>query len=197
MQEHVSRQGNLLRLLRSPDRDHVRRQGSDVRKGEVLLGPGELAVLAAAGHGQPLVRPRPTVAHIVTGDELVGSGEVPGPWQVRDSNGSLVVTTGGTGPAPRDVTPEATRAVIEKELPGFGEIMRTRSFDATPTAILSRATAGIRGRSLVVNLLGSPKAVRECIAIIMPAIVEALRHLAKDRPSSHGGTEPITAYDKI
>lgn len=96
MQEHVSRQGNLLRLLRSPDRDHVRRQGSDVRRGEVLLGagarlgPGELAILAAAGHGQPLVRPRPTVAHVVTGDELVGSGEVPGPGQVRDSNGPLV-----------------------------------------------------------------------------------------------------------
>ena len=89
----------------------------------------------------------------------------------------LVITTGGTGPAPRDVTPEATRAVIERELPGFGEIMRARSFATVPTAILSRATAGTRGRSLIVNLPGNPRAIGECLPLVMPAIREALRHL--------------------
>ena len=73
----------------------------------------------------------------------------------------LVVTTGGTGPALRDVTPEATRDVIEKELPGFGELMRTTSLKYVPTAILSRQTAGVRGRTLIVNLPGRPKAIRE------------------------------------
>ncbi|MGB8170365.1 MAG: molybdopterin adenylyltransferase [Chthoniobacteraceae bacterium] len=89
----------------------------------------------------------------------------------------LVVTTGGTGPAPRDVTPEATRAVIERELPGFGEIMRVESFAKVPTAILSRSTAGTRGRTLIVNLPGNPKAIGECLPLIIPAIREALRHL--------------------
>jgi molybdopterin adenylyltransferase len=89
----------------------------------------------------------------------------------------LVLTTGGTGPAPRDVTPEATRAVLERELPGFGEIMRVQSFAKVPTAILSRSTAGTRGRTLIVNLPGNPKAIGECLPLIGPAIREALRHL--------------------
>lgn len=89
----------------------------------------------------------------------------------------LILTTGGTGPSPRDVTPEATRAVIERELPGFGEIMRVRSFDKVPTAILSRSTAGTRGRSLIVNLPGNPKAIGECLPLVIPAIREALKHL--------------------
>ncbi len=90
----------------------------------------------------------------------------------------LVLTTGGTGPSPRDVTPEATRAVLERELPGFGEIMRAQSFATVPTAILSRATAGTRGRSLIINLPGNPKAIGECLPLVIPAIREALKHLA-------------------
>jgi molybdopterin adenylyltransferase len=82
----------------------------------------------------------------------------------------LVVTTGGTGPALRDVTPEATLAVCDKEMPGFGELMRAVSLQKVPTAILSRQTAGIRGRSLIVNLPGQPKAIRECLDAVMPAI---------------------------
>jgi len=82
----------------------------------------------------------------------------------------LVVTTGGTGPAPRDVTPEATAAVCEKILPGFGELMRTASLKFVPTAILSRATAGTRGRTLIVNLPGRPKAIRENLEAVFPAI---------------------------
>jgi molybdopterin adenylyltransferase len=92
----------------------------------------------------------------------------------------LVLTTGGTGPAPRDVTPEATRAVIERELPGFGEIMRVESFAKVKTSILSRATAGTRGRSLIVNLPGNPRAIGECLPLVIPAIMEALRHLRGD-----------------
>lgn len=94
----------------------------------------------------------------------------------------LIVTTGGTGPSARDVTPEATRGVVEKELPGFGEIMRSRSFEKVPTAILSRATAGIAGRSLIVNLPGRPSAIAECLALIAPAIAECLDHVAGWRP---------------
>ena len=92
----------------------------------------------------------------------------------------LVLTTGGTGPSRRDVTPEATRAVLERELPGFGEILRVSSFAKVPTAILSRATAGTRGRSLIVNLPGNPKAIGECLPLLVPAIREALKHLAED-----------------
>jgi molybdopterin adenylyltransferase len=82
----------------------------------------------------------------------------------------LVVTTGGTGPAPRDVTPEATAAVCEKMLPGFGELMRSVSLKYVPTAILSRQTAGVRGRTLIVNLPGRPKAIRENLEAVFPAI---------------------------
>jgi molybdopterin adenylyltransferase len=82
----------------------------------------------------------------------------------------LVVTTGGTGPAPRDVTPEATEAVCEKLLPGFGELMRATSLKYVPTAILSRQTAGIRGRTLIVNLPGRPKAIRENLEAVFSAI---------------------------
>jgi molybdopterin adenylyltransferase len=97
-------------------------------------------------------------------------------------NCPVIVTTGGTGPAARDVTPEATRAVLEKELPGFGEIMRMRSYEKVPTAILSRAVAGTRGRSLIVNLPGSPRAIGECLPLLAPAIAEAVDHLTGTRP---------------
>ena len=83
---------------------------------------------------------------------------------------SLIVTTGGTGPALRDVTPEATEAVCSKMLPGFGELMRSASLKFVPTAILSRQTAGIRGRSLIVNLPGKPSAIDDCLQAVFPAI---------------------------
>lgn len=82
----------------------------------------------------------------------------------------LVVTTGGTGPAPRDVTPEATEAVCDKLLDGFGELMRAVSLKVVPTAILSRQIAGIRGKSLIVNLPGKPSAIRDCLLAVFPAI---------------------------
>ena len=82
----------------------------------------------------------------------------------------LIVTCGGTGPAPRDVTPEATISVCERILPGFGELMRSVSLKYVPTAILSRQTAGTRGKSLIVNLPGKPKSIRECLEAVFPAI---------------------------
>jgi len=82
----------------------------------------------------------------------------------------LVVTTGGTGPALRDVTPEATENVCEKMMPGFGELMRQVSLQYVPTAILSRQTAGIRGNSLIINLPGKPKSIRECLDAVFPAV---------------------------
>jgi molybdopterin adenylyltransferase len=94
----------------------------------------------------------------------------------------LILTTGGTGPGPRDVTPEATRDVLDKELPGFGEILRARSYDQVRTAILSRATAGVRGRSLIINLPGRPRAIGECLPLLGPAIAEGLDHIAGFRP---------------
>lgn len=91
--------------------------------------------------------------------------------QMADKEGcSLIVTTGGTGPAARDVTPEATEAVSDKMMPGFGELMRQVSLQYVPTAILSRQTAGIRGNSLIVNLPGKPKSIRECLDAVFPAI---------------------------
>ncbi|TLS71973.1 molybdopterin adenylyltransferase [Aliarcobacter thereius] len=83
---------------------------------------------------------------------------------------SLVVTTGGTGPALRDVTPEATEAVCDRMMPGFGELMRSISLQYVPTAILSRQTAGLRGSSLIVNLPGKPKSIKECLDAVFPAI---------------------------
>ena len=82
----------------------------------------------------------------------------------------LIVTSGGTGPAVRDVTPEATAAVCQKMMPGFGEKMRVESLKYVPTAILSRQTAGIRNKTLIVNLPGKPKSIRECLEAVFPAI---------------------------
>ena len=95
----------------------------------------------------------------------------------------VILTTGGTGFAPRDVTPEATRAVIQRETPGLAEVMRSESLKKTPHAMLSRAVAGIRGRTLIVNLPGSPKGAVENLQTILPVLVHAVQ-LLKDDPSS-------------
>jgi molybdenum cofactor synthesis domain-containing protein len=95
----------------------------------------------------------------------------------------LILTTGGTGLGPRDVTPEATRDVIEREAPGLGEAMRAATLGKTPMAMISRATAGIRARTLIVNLPGSPKGVRECLEVILPVLPHAVEIL---RGAGHG-----------
>ncbi|HLY29398.1 MAG TPA: MogA/MoaB family molybdenum cofactor biosynthesis protein [Ktedonobacterales bacterium] len=98
---------------------------------------------------------------------------------------NLVLTTGGTGFSPTDVTPEATLAVIERQAPGLAEAMRMASLQVTPFAMLTRAVAGIRGRTLIINLPGSPKGVRECLEVIMPALPHAVDILTT-RVAEHG-----------
>ncbi len=94
-----------------------------------------------------------------------------------DKGLDLVITTGGTGVTPRDVTPEATKAVIERELPGMAEAMRAESLKKTPNAMISRAVCGIRGRTLIINLPGSPKAVRENLKVVLPAVNHAVEKI--------------------
>ena len=107
--------------------------------------------------------------------------------ELADGFGADVIfTTGGTGFAPRDVTPEATRAVIDKEAPGIAEAIRAESMKITPRAMLSRAVSGIRGRTLIVNLPGSPKAVRESIAVVLPALAHAAELLGENAQSCGG-----------
>jgi len=100
--------------------------------------------------------------------------------EIDDKGVDLVVTTGGTGVGPRDVTPEATRRVIEKELPGFSEVMRMESFRITPHSLISRAVCGTRGTSIIVNLPGSPRAAVECLSFIEKALPHALEKLKGD-----------------
>lgn len=98
------------------------------------------------------------------------------------ADAALVLTTGGTGFAPRDLTPEATMAVIEKQVPGIPEAMRAASMQITPRGMLSRSAAGIRGRSLIVNLPGSPKAALENLEPVLPALLHGLEMLRSDGP---------------
>ena len=98
----------------------------------------------------------------------------------------VIFTTGGTGFAPRDVTPEATKAIIEKEVPGIPEAIRAKSLEITPKAMLSRATAGIRGKTLIINLPGSPKAVRESLEVVMPVLPHAVETLSGDTQNCGG-----------
>jgi molybdopterin adenylyltransferase len=98
---------------------------------------------------------------------------------------ALVLSTGGTGPAPRDATPEAMRDVIERELPGFGELMRQVSLQSVPTAILSRQSAGIRGRALIVTLPGRPASIAMCLNAVFPAIPYCLDLIGAGRIETH------------
>lgn len=155
MNEPVARVGIVTISDRASRGDYEDRGGPAVRD----------YVLAAFGPVELEIRVVPDEVDVVR-DTLI---------ELCDAHGcGLVLTTGGTGPAPRDVTPEATLAVCDRELPGFGEQMRRVSADTVPTAILSRQTAGTRGSSLVVNLPGSPKAIAECLDAIAPAIPHAL-----------------------
>lgn len=92
----------------------------------------------------------------------------------------LVVTTGGTGVSPRDVTPDATLEILDRELPGMAEAMRRESMEKTPHAMISRALAGIRGQTLIINLPGSPKGARENLAVVMPALKHAMEKIKGD-----------------
>ena len=103
----------------------------------------------------------------------------------------IILTTGGTGLAQRDVTPEATLSVVDKVAPGFGEAMRAKTSKVTSSAILSRAVAGVRSRCLIVNLPGSPRAVRECLEVILPVIPHAIE-IIKGEVTEHTATDEET-----
>ena len=153
---------------------------------------GIVTVSDASSRGERPDRSGPTMKEMVKDlGEVVAYEVVPDEMEIIcrtlkrmiDERGiDLVLTTGGTGISPRDVTPEATQHVVNKEVPGFGEIMRKESFKVTPHAILSRATAGVRGNSLIINLPGSPGGVKECLTLILPALPHAL-DLIKGRVS--------------
>lgn len=150
--EHIARIGVITVSDRASQGIYEDRGGPAIRDylTEVLTSPFEI------------------VAEVIPDDQAVIEQTL---VRMCDAEGCcLVVTTGGTGPATRDVTPEATLAVCRKELPGFGELMRQVSLTKVPTAILSRQTAAIRGRTLVVNLPGQPRAIRECLDAVFPAI---------------------------
>lgn len=137
-------------------------------------GPGIVAAL-----GELLASPWRAVARVVPDEQpLIEAALVE---LVERERCSLVLTTGGTGPSPRDVTPEATEAVCDRLMPGFGELMRTVSLREVPTAILSRQIAGLRGRALIINLPGKPSAIRTCLDAVFPAVPYCLDLSGGDR----------------
>jgi molybdenum cofactor synthesis domain-containing protein len=122
-------------------------------------------------------------AGAIVPDEYLQIGTVLREWS-DDKQLHLILTTGGTGLAPRDITPEATKAVLEREAPGIAEALRAISLQYTRTAMLSRGVAGVRGRTLIINLPGSPKAVKECLEYVLPVLPHAI-NLLIEGPREH------------
>jgi molybdopterin adenylyltransferase len=144
---------------------------------EDLSGPAIRAYLDAA-----LSTPWTALARVVPdGAETVRNALI----GLCDAGAGLVLATGGTGPSPRDQTPEAMASVIDKELPGFGELMRRVSLQQVPTAILSRQSAGIRGRTLIVTLPGKPTAIKVCLDAVFPAIPYCLELIGAGLVETH------------
>lgn len=149
---------------------------------------GILTISDKAARGERDDRGGPTIREVVeaAGMQVIEAGIVPDEQDrisaaltrlADDLRLDLVFTTGGTGLAPRDVTPQATLAVIDYQVPGLAEAMRAASLAKTPAAMLSRAVAGVRGRTLIINLPGSPRGVRECLEVILPALPHAVETL--------------------
>ena len=139
-------------------------------RGERQDGSGEAIREILSGIRVPIVK------YDIVPDEKELIAEKLVKWADEDHL-DVVVTTGGTGLTPRDVTPEATLAVVDRIVPGFAEAMRAESLKKTPHAMLSRAVVGTRGKCLIVNLPGSPKAVRKCLEVILPALPHAVETL--------------------
>lgn len=134
---------------------------------------------------QHLTSPWISIARLVADESDIVSRTL---IELADKEGCcLIVTTGGTGPAPRDITPEATEKVCDKMMPGFGELMRLTSLKVVPTAILSRQTAGIRGSSLIINLPGKPSSISECLDAVLPAIPYCVDLIGGPRLELGGG----------
>lgn len=129
----------------------------------------------------------PVIRSVILPDETPIIRDTLAGWADRGEL-DVILTTGGTGVSPRDVTPEATQAVLEREVPGLAEAMRAASLKVTPHAMLSRAVCGIRGQTLIINLPGSPKAALENLEVILPAIPHAVQLLRQD-PASEAGHE--------
>jgi molybdopterin adenylyltransferase len=136
----------------------------------------------------------PVAAYQIVPDELTEIRDVLIAWCDRERL-NLILTTGGTGFAPRDVTPEATRSVIEREAPGLAEAMRADSLRKTPHAMLSRAVCGLRGSTLIINLPGSPKAVRENLETILPALPHAI-DLLRNAPGTEAGHQSTFPHER-
>ncbi len=178
-------------------------KGNELRTGAQAPRPlsvGVLTISDRGARGEYEDLSGPAIQKLVTeslGAEIVCTGIVPDEraaireklieW-VECFHLDLVLTTGGTGFAPRDITPEATQEVIEREAPGLAEAMRAASLQATPHAMLSRAKAGIRGRTLIINLPGSPKGATENLKVVLPAIPHGLELLqeAESANRHHG-----------
>ncbi|MHB8174244.1 MAG: MogA/MoaB family molybdenum cofactor biosynthesis protein [Nitrospirota bacterium] len=135
---------------------------------EDLSGPAVMEMLKNAGAEIIHYEIIPDEAEVISACLIRLSGE---------AGADLIVTTGGTGVSPRDVTPEATKAVIDRELPGMAEAMRTESLKKTPHAMISRAVCGIRGKTLIINLPGSLKGATENLAVLLPAIPHAIEKI--------------------
>jgi molybdopterin adenylyltransferase len=142
-----------------------------------LSGPALTKVLSSEGWTVKITR--------IVPDEIDQIKQVLVEW-TDQLNLDLILTTGGTGFAPRDVTPEATRLVIQKEAPGLAEVMRSEGLKTTQHAMLSRSIAGIRSRTLIINLPGNPKAATENLLVVLPALPHAIQ-LLQDQPDSEKG----------
>ncbi|MBM2821399.1 MAG: mogA [Thermoleophilia bacterium] len=125
------------------------------------------------------------VREVVSDDQTAIAGAIS---RLSDDNALLILTTGGTGFAPRDVTPEATRTVLERDVPGIAEAIRADALARTPHALLSRGVAGLRGKTLVVNLPGSPGGCRDGFAVIQPALRHGLELASGDTATAHRQT---------
>ncbi len=148
-------------------------------RGEREDGSGPVLVEIAQSHGWDVVET------LIVPDEIDTLRDTLAMW-ADSGDMDLILTTGGTGFAPRDVTPEATRMIVDKLAPGLSEAMRAESLKITPHAMLSRSVAGIRGRALIVNLPGSPKAARENLAVIQPVLGHAIQLLQEDKNAEAG-----------